>query len=98
MTSSDSNIIQIVESGTELGANQRVSRWVKLTSHAIWLEAEDTCSYIVDIISPTSHNRVSLNAGAWDTSCCKTFFKSYKKRRKKQIARFCINTMYLFYE
>lgn len=76
MTSSDSNVIQIVESGTELGANQRVSRWVKLTRHAVGLEAVDASSHIVDVVSPTSHNRVSFNTVAWDASRCETFFKS----------------------
>lgn len=61
MTACNTDVIQIVESGTELWTNQWVSWWIKLSSDAIWLEAEDTCSNEIDIISPSGDDRISLN-------------------------------------
>ena len=76
MSSSDTNIVQIIKSCAELWANQRIGWWVKFTSDAIWLEAENTCSTEINIISPTSNNGISLNCGTWDFSCGETLFKS----------------------
>ena len=76
MSSSDTNVVQVIESCAELWANQRICWWVKFTSDAVWLEAENTCSTEVDIISPTSDNGISLNCGTWDFISGETLFKS----------------------
>ena len=72
----DTNIVEVIESGTELWADQRIGWWVQLSSHAIWLEAEDTCSDEVDIISPSGDDWVSLDGLAWDPSSSETLLKS----------------------
>jgi hypothetical protein len=76
MTACDTNIVQIVESGTELGADQWVGWRIELTSDAVWLEAEDTSGHEVDIISPSSNNRVSLDRFAWNPGSCETLLKA----------------------
>jgi hypothetical protein len=66
MTSSHTNVIQIIEANAELGADQRVGRRVKFTSHTVRLETENTSSHVIYIISPSSDHRVSLNSSARD--------------------------------
>ena len=67
----DANVIQIVEASAELRADQRIGGRVKLSSHAVGLEAEDASSHIVDVVSPTGHDWVPINGGARDASRCK---------------------------
>jgi hypothetical protein len=66
MTSSHTNVIQIIETYAELGADQRVSRRIEFTSHTVRLETENTSSYVIYIISPSNNHRVSLNSSARD--------------------------------
>jgi hypothetical protein len=68
MSSSQSNVIQIIESKTELRANERICWRIHLTSYAIGLETEDTCSYVIDIVSPTSNYGVAINFFARNSS------------------------------
>ena len=65
VTASQTNVVEVVEADTELGADQRVGGRVKLAGDAVGLEAIDTGSDIVDVISPSSHYRVSLDGLAW---------------------------------
>ena len=74
MTTSQTNIIEIIESCTKLWADKRISWWLKFTSDAIWLETEDTSSYEVNIISPSSNNWISLNWMMRNSSCAKACF------------------------
>jgi len=67
MTACNTDIIQIIESGTELWANQWVSWWIKFSSDAIWLEAENTSSNEVDIISPSGDDWISVDGSARDS-------------------------------
>lgn len=76
MATGDTNVIKIIEPGAELRANQGVGWWVKLTSDAIWLEAEDTSSCEVNIISPSSDDWISFNSSAWDSSSGQTLLES----------------------
>jgi hypothetical protein len=76
VSSGDTNVVKIIESGAELRANQWVGWWVKLTCDAIWLEAEDTSSCEINIISPSSDDRVSLNSSARNSSSRQTLLKS----------------------
>jgi hypothetical protein len=61
MSSSQPNVVKVVEADAELRADQRVSRRVKLSSHAIWLEAIDTSCYIVYVVPPAGNYRVPLD-------------------------------------
>jgi hypothetical protein len=61
MSSSQPNVVKVVEADAELRADQRVSRRVKLSSHAIWLEAIDTSCYIVYVVPPAGNHRVPLD-------------------------------------
>jgi hypothetical protein len=76
MSSSNTNIVQIVKSGTELWANQWISWWVKFTCDTIWLEAENSSSNEIDIISPSGYDWVSFNRSAWNSSSGETLFES----------------------
>jgi hypothetical protein len=75
MTSCNSNIVQIVESCAELWANQRISRWVELSSHAVWLETKDSSGDEIDIISPSCNDRVPLYRLAWNSGCGEALFE-----------------------
>lgn len=61
VTTSDTNVIKIVESHAKLRTDQGVGRGIKLTSDAVWLETEDSSSHIVNIVSPSSYNWVSFD-------------------------------------
>ena len=76
VTAGQANVIQVIEAGAELRANEWICRRVQLTGHTVWLEAEDSCSYVVNIISPASNNRIPLNAGAWYASRGQTAFET----------------------
>lgn len=76
MSTSDTNVIEIIEAHTELRADKRISRRVKLTSNTVGLEAEDTSSNIVNIISPSGNNWVSLDRLARDTSIGETLLET----------------------
>ena len=78
----DANVIQIVEASAELRADQRIGGRVKLSSHAVGLEAEDASSHIVDVVSPTSHDWVPINGGARDASRCERLFETYINKEK----------------
>lgn len=75
MSTGQSNVVQIVESKTELRADQRICRWIHLSCDAIRLEAKDSCSYIINIISPTSYNRITIYFCTRNSSSCKRSFK-----------------------
>ena len=68
MSSSDANVVKIVESCAELWANQRVSWWVQLTGHAVRLEAENSCGNEIYVISPSSDDGVSVDRFAGNSS------------------------------
>jgi hypothetical protein len=87
MTASQTNVIEVIEADTELGADQRVGGRVKLTSDAVGLEAINTSSDIVNIISPSSDNWVSLNGLAWYSSRGHRALKTYRIVRISFIRR-----------
>ena len=72
MTSSNTDVIQIIETNTELRTDQRIGWRVKFTSHAVRLETENTSSHVVDIITPSSNNGVSLDSCAGDLLASET--------------------------
>ena len=76
MSPSDTNVIKIIESHTELWTNQRVSRRIKLSCNTVWLKAEYTCSSELNIISPSSNDWISINCLTRNPSCCKTLLES----------------------
>jgi len=61
MSASDSNVVKIVEPGTELWANEWIGWWVELSGDTVWLETEDTSSDKVDIVSPSGDDWISLD-------------------------------------
>ena len=67
------DIVQIIEVGTELRADKRVSRRIKLTSYAVRLETENSSR---NIVSSTGHNRVPLDWITRNTSTRQTRFES----------------------
>ena len=68
MSTSHSDVVQIVESEAHLRAHQGVGWWVQLASYTVGLEAENTRSHVINIIPPASNHRVSINFSARDAS------------------------------
>lgn len=66
------DVVQVVEAGAELRADERVGGRVKLTRHAVGLEAENTSGDVVDIVSPPSNNRVPFDGVARNARTCQT--------------------------
>ena len=77
MSSSDSNVVEIVEPGTELWANKWIGWWVELSGDTVWLETEDTSSDKVDIVSPSGDDWVSLDGLARDSCGGETFLEAF---------------------
>jgi hypothetical protein len=80
--SSDTNVIEIVESCAELGANQRVGWWIKLACHAVGLEAENTSGNEIHIISPPGNDWVSVDSSAWNSSGGEALLKTFPSLSK----------------
>lgn len=68
MSASQANVVKIVESNAELGANQGIGGRIKLSSHTVGLEAIDTSGHIIHVVSPSGDNGVALDCFAWDAS------------------------------
>jgi len=75
--SSQTNIVQVVETSAELGANQGVRWGFKLASDTVGLEAEDSCSDKVDIIAPSCNDGVPFNGGAGHTCSRETLLVAF---------------------
>ena len=57
----EANIVQVVETGTKLGTDQRVGWWIKLSRHTVGLEAKDARCNKVNVIAPSSDDGISFN-------------------------------------
>lgn len=68
MSAGQANVVKIIESNAELGADEGIGGRVKLSSHAVGLEAIDTSGHIVHVVSPSGDDGVALDGLAWDTS------------------------------
>ena len=68
MTSCDSDVVEVVKSDNELRTDKWISRRLQFTCHTVRLEAKNSCSYIVHIVSPPGNNRISVDCGARDFS------------------------------
>jgi hypothetical protein len=77
MSTSDSNVVEIVEPGTELWANKWIGWWVELSSDTVWLETEDTSSDKVHIVSPSGDDWVSLDGLARNSCGGETFLEAF---------------------
>jgi hypothetical protein len=67
VSSSETNVVEIIEADTELRANEWVSGRVEFTSNAVGLEAIDTSSHVIYVVSPASNHGVSLDGLTWDS-------------------------------
>ena len=61
MTTSQSDVIQVVEPHAKLRADQRISRRVEFACHTVGLEAKDTSCHVVDVVTPACHHWISFN-------------------------------------
>jgi hypothetical protein len=68
MSASQTNVVKIIESNAELGADEGIGGRVELSSDAVGLEAIDTSGHIVHVIPPPGYNWVALDGLAWDAS------------------------------
>lgn len=66
MSTGEANVVQVVESGAELGADERVGRGVEFSSDAVGLEAEDSGQHEVYVVSPAGYDRVAVDSGGGD--------------------------------
>ena len=95
MATRDTNRIEIVETKTELWADQRVRWWFEFSTNAIRLEAINTSSDEIDIITPTSNDRVALDGGVWRSGSLERSMnvavKSLKCKADKNVDSNCEN-------
>lgn len=77
VAASYANVVKVIEACAELGANEGVSRRVKLSSDAVGLEAEDTGGNEIDIVAPSRDNRVAFDTSAGNTRGSKTVLESF---------------------
>ena len=77
MSPSQTDVVKVVEPGTELGLDQRIGRRVEFASNTIWLETINASGCEVNIISPSGNNRVSGNRSAGNSGRSKAAFKAY---------------------
>lgn len=76
MSTSETDVIQIIESHAELRADKGICGGIEFTSNAIRLEAVDTGSDVVDIVSPTSNDGVSVDGLAGNSSRGQTLLET----------------------
>jgi hypothetical protein len=77
MTSSNTDVVQIIEADAELRADEWVSRRIKLSSNAIWLETENTSSDVINVCSPSSDSRVPLDRSTRNARRGETVTEAY---------------------
>jgi hypothetical protein len=68
MSTSQTNVIEIIKADAELRADERIGGRIELSSDAVWLEAIDTSSHVINVVSPTCHYGVSLDGLARNSS------------------------------
>jgi hypothetical protein len=68
VTACHSNVVEIVETDAELGANQRVGWRIHFSSHTVGLETENACSNIINIVPPTGYHGVSVDLSTGNSS------------------------------
>lgn len=61
VSTSDADIVEVVESETELGTDEGVRWWVQFAGDAVGLETKDPGRHEVYIVAPASHYRVPLD-------------------------------------
>lgn len=61
MSTSQADIVKVVKTDTELWADERIGWWIKLARNTVWLKAEDTSCHVVNVITPTSNNRIPFD-------------------------------------
>lgn len=76
MSASQTNVVQIIESDTKDGFNGRIFWGVKFSCDAIGLEAIDTSSYVLDVISPSGDDWVSGDGFARNSGSGQGSFES----------------------
>lgn len=70
MSSGQPNIVQVVESDTKLGANERVGGRGHLARHAVGLEAVDPGLDEVHVVPPSGNHGISVDCFAGDSLRC----------------------------
>ena len=80
MATSQADVVKIIKSGTELGLNKWVGRRIKFSSDAVGLETIDTSSHVINIITPSGNNWVSIDGGAWNLGAGQALLESYTNK------------------
>jgi hypothetical protein len=61
MSTSDTDVVKVIEAHTELRANEWIGGRVELTCDAIWLETEDASGHEVYVITPPCHDWIPFD-------------------------------------
>lgn len=88
VSTSQTNIVEVVETSAELGTDQGVSWRVELSSHTVGLEAEDAGSNKVDVIAPSCNDGVSFNGVARHACSRETLFVTFPSLCKGHLLAF----------
>lgn len=76
MTTSETDVIQIIETNTKLRANQRISRRIHLSCHTVGLKTKDPCCHIINIVPPAGYHRISVYLRTRNSSSCQRTFEA----------------------
>lgn len=66
MSTGESDVIEIVEPEAKLRADEWIGWWVHFSGDTVWLEAEDAGCDVINVVSPTCDDRVSIDLCAWN--------------------------------
>lgn len=77
MPSSQTNVVKIIESHTELGLYEGIGRWLHLSGDTIRLETVNSSICKINVISPSSNHWIPSYWCARDSFFCKWSFKRF---------------------
>ena len=80
------DVVEVVEAGAELRANQGIRGRVQLTRHAVRLETEYAGRDIVNVVAPTCDNRIPFDRGARDPGTRQTLLETCSFIKNGQIS------------
>jgi hypothetical protein len=64
VSAGEADVVQIVETDAELGADEGVGGRFQFPGHAVGLETVDAGRHVVHVVAPARHDRVTRNFGA----------------------------------
>ena len=77
MTTCQPNVVEVVKPSAELRLDERVGRWLHLSSHTVRLEAIDASVGKVNVVPPPGNHWVPRNGGARDPIRGQAFLEGF---------------------